>query len=453
MNLWVMAWRNLRLHLRRSFITGGAITFGFAGVILLGGYMLRMENYLSTRGIYLSHVGHLSIYKKDGLDRHLTDPENYNLSQQDQENITNTVKSLSRPVALIARYLRGQGLVTNGCNSYPFFMTAVDPEAEAWVRTHKQTRKWTPELLRLKRGFGFWQETHGTDRILVAYRLAKLLRKDFVAGDAGEDPSTADTLITNCLNPETHKLISSNSSLQLLGSSFAGGLAAAEARIGGHFSTGMALSDDSAILAPLELAQQFYRTDQVTWISVFLNEGDPVAARARELNHLFQKKGWSYEVYTYRSERVNPYYVGAMNFVYVMMVLFLVLVCGVVALSILNSLQISLMERKVELGTLRAIGFRPKLVVSLFVRETVLLSLISLAVGTVLAFAIAAFINFLNIRFPLVGSADHIQFMLTPNFLLTIVTAAIFLIVATLTCYGECKRRMRAKVITLLEQT
>ncbi len=452
MKLWVMAWRNLRLHRRRSLITGGAITFGFTGVLLLGGYMLRMEDYLSTRGIYLSHVGHLSIYKKDGLDRHLTDPENYNLSQQDQENIINTVKSLSRPVALVARYLRGQGLVTNGCNSYPFFLTAVDPQAEAWVRTHHQTRKWTPELLRLKRGFGFWQEAQGTDHILVAYRLAKLLHKDLVAGDPGEDISTADTLITDCAKPETKELINSNAGVQLLGSSFAGGLAAAEARIGGHFSTGMALADDSAIMAPLELAQQFYRTDQVTWISIFLNEGDPVVARAREIERLFQKNGWSYEVYTYRSARVNPYYVGAMNFVYVMMILFLVLVCGVVALSILNSLQISLMERKVELGTLRAIGFRPRMVVSLFVRETILLSLISLLVGTLLAFSIAAFINYLNIRFPLVGSADHIQFMLTPNLLLTVVTAAIFLIVATLTCYSECQRRMRAKVITLLEQ-
>jgi putative ABC transport system permease protein len=451
---WSMAWRNLRLHYRRSLITGLAIAFGFCGVVLLGGYMMRMENYLKTQGIYLSHSGHISIYKKEGLQKHLTDPEVYSLSLDDQNNIVEAAQSLKSKPVFVARYLHGQGLITNGCRSFPFFMTASEPESETWVRTHPLTRFWTPELLTLKKGKGFWEMSGdaSNDSIVVAYRLARLLQKPLVAGDPTENVSAADQVLENCENNETAwSTIRSHAGIQLIGSNFGGGLAAADAKISGHYTTGLAMSDAGSILVPLKFAQSFYGTDQVTWMSLFLGEGDVTKLVAKKLKTIFSERKLDYDVYDYRDERVNQYYVGAMNFVYVMMVFFLFLVCGVVALSILNSLQISLLERKVELGTLRSIGFKQKEVSALFVKEVFLLSTISIVTGGVIAFVIANLINAMDLRFPLVGTADEIQFMLRPELWLSVITGFIFIAVACLTCYFESNRRLRAPITSLLE--
>jgi putative ABC transport system permease protein len=452
MIFWSMAWRNLILHRRRSMITGTAIAFGFCGVVLLGGYMMRMENYLKTHGIYLSHVGHIAIYKKDGLEKYLTDPELYNLSLEDQQNIERTAREMKHPPEMIARYLRGQGLITNGCRSYPFFMTATEPQAEVWTRTHPLTRYWTPELLVLKRGHGYWEPAVTQDSIVVAYRLARLLQKPFVVGDAGENATTADSIITNCDDPAAWEKIRQNASVQLIGNGFNGGIAAADARVSAQYSTGLALTDDSSILVPLKFGQDFFGTDRVTWMSLYLKDAGSTSHFASQLRKVFAKNGWKYDVYTYRDESVNPFYIGAMNFVYVMMIFFVVLVCGVVALSILNSLQISLLERKVELGTLRAVGFKQRAVTSLFVREVFLLAIVSVVVGGTLAYVISGIINSLNLRFSIVGNADNIQFLLKPTMWLTFATGSLFVAVASLTCFLECMRRLRSKIVNLLEQ-
>lgn len=451
MKLWSLAWRNLLRHARRNLTTGLAIALGFAGVVLLGGYMMRMENYLATQGIYLNHVGQLAVYKKHGLDRHLIEPEKFSLSPSQQDTITETAKTLSYPPEFFGRYLRGQAMVTNGCSSFPVLITALDAEAELKIRSHKKVLQWTPELLKLKRGHGFWEPDASNDSVVIAYRLANLLKKPIVAKDSGEDASLMSELITDCTETKAKDSIQKHSGIQFYGSSFYGGVAGVDARIAGHYSTGLALSDASQVLLPLALAQDFYQTDKVTWVSLFFEDNSTALLAASELRRKLNTAGDKFEVYTYRDDRVNPYYVGAMNFVYVMMAFFAVLVCGVVALSILNSLQISLLERKVELGTLRAIGFRKAMVTKIFVREVVLLCWISLSAGALFAVLISNLVNSLNLRFELVGTADDIQFVLKPELGFTLLIGIVFLGVAALTCKLECNRRLKAEVVTLLE--
>jgi putative ABC transport system permease protein len=451
MIFWSMAWRNLRLHRRRSLVTGLAIAFGFCGVVLLGGYMMRMENYLKTQGIYLTHSGHLSIYKKEGLQKHLNDPDLFSLSGEDQQNILTAVHELPSQPAYVAKYLHGQGLITNGCRSFPFFLTASEPAAENWVRNNPQVQYWVPELVSLKLGKGYWDAGTSEDSIVVAYRLARLLHKPLIEGDPKDDAASASKIITNCESSDALPTIESNTSVQIFGNSYAGGLAASDATISGHFTTGLVMSDAGSILTSLSFAQKFFGTDKVTSMAIFLGEKDSTSSVESKLRKIFSNHKWDYDIYTYRDDRINQYYVGAMNFVYVMMIFFLDLVCGVVALSILNSLQISLLERKIELGTLRSVGFKQKTVAALFVREVLLLSCLSIIAGGALAYVIAHSINAMNLRFALVGTADEIQFLLKPEMWLTILTGLVFVCVACGTCYFEARRRLKAPVTSLLE--
>ena len=68
------------------------------------------------------------------------------------------------------------------------------------------------------------------------------------------------------------------------------------------------------------------------------------------------------------------------------MYLSLLVVVIVVAITILNTLLMSVLERQKEYGVLRAIGTRPGRIVSMVVTETVLLAVASIAAGSLLGF-------------------------------------------------------------------
>ena len=453
---WKIAFRNVLRHHRRSLTTCLAFSFGFAGVVLLGGYMLRMDRYLAAQGIYLNHVGHIAIYKRDGLERTISNPEAYSLSVEDQKIIENAAQTLKPHPEFIGRTLLGQGLVTNGCESTPFYATGVEPELEYKIRHYPEVLDRVPELLQLKIGAGFWKPVTGSnasavDLLIVSFRLAQILKKPIIAGSPDEDIKAMSTLVTDCKDLTARAAISHHSGIQLVGSAYPGGLAAVDARISGHYSTGLSLTDDSSIVAPLALLQRFYSTDKVTFMSIYLPPSQWTNLEFNRLEGQLKKSGKLYDLYPYYDERVNPFYVGAMSFVYIMMIFFLVLVCGVVALSILNSLQISLVERQTEIGSLRALGFRPKLVARLFVRETAIVSIAGVVLGSFIAALVALLVNSANIRFAIVGSAGTLQFLLKPGFLFSALVASIFFIVAMLTSEVTARRFLKKPIVSLLE--
>ncbi|MDB5038832.1 MAG: hypothetical protein JWQ35_2360 [Bacteriovoracaceae bacterium] len=452
-HFWKLAWRNLCRHWKRNLSTGLAIGAGFAGIVLLGGYLLRMEFYLITQSVYLNHVGHVAIYKPNGLDRHLSDPAKFNLTLEDQSKIMTGISELREKPEFISKSLEGQGLVSNGCQVFPFLALAVDSKMESQIRNHPEVLARVPELAQLKMGRGFWETPELPDGILISKRLAARLKKPLVSGGAGEVPSAMDALITDCENPESEKIISSHSGLQLIGSTFEKGIAATDARVSGHFTTGLTLSEDTAMLMPLALAQKFFDTDSVTFISIYLQKGSRSLATdvSGELQNIFLKHGWDFDVYPFYDERVSPYYVGAMTFVYVMALFFLILVCGVAALSILNSLQISFMERRTEVGTLRAIGYRPAQIVGLFAREIALLTGISLIGGGIAAALIAFAINAAELRFYVPGLAGSLHFLLKPGFVFSLIVGAIFFSVCMGAVFVTGRRWSKIKVVDLLE--
>jgi len=71
----------------------------------------------------------------------------------------------------------------------------------------------------------------------------------------------------------------------------------------------------------------------------------------------------------------------------------LVILFGVVALSIMNVLFMSLYERMFEFGVLRAVGTRPRDMALLVVLEAACLGLVSAALGIIMGFGVTALIG------------------------------------------------------------
>jgi ABC-type lipoprotein release transport system permease subunit len=441
--------QNAKKHWRKSLITGLCITFGFTGIILLGGYMVRMERYLTTQGIYLNHVGHLTLYKKNGLERHLVEPNEYSINSSQQDKIIKEIQSRNE-VEKVGRFIHGQGLMTNGCKSFPFLVWASEPEIQAYMRSYPLVQERIPLLTKLKKGRGFWEE--GVSGVVITQRLAQRLDKFFVVGDQFEQADLRGEILENCDSLETKNLIMSHAGVQLLGNGFEGGLAAADSNIVGHYTTGFAFSEDGSMLMSLTDAQNFFSTDNVTSIGIFLKSADDTNNFEKWLES--KEKEWNIDldIYDYKDAEVNPFYVGGMRFVYIMNLFFFVIVCGVVVLALLNAIQIAILERKSEIGTYLAIGYRRSHVRNLFEIEAIVIAVLGLVLGLILSIILAAFVNSLGIPFDIVGNADKLYMELEVEWWYCLGLMTFFLGLVYIATSLICRRHLNVPVMRLLER-
>lgn len=448
-----IAWKNIRRHWKKSFITGASISLGFIGMELLGGYMIRMERYLTTQGIYLNHTGHIALYKKNGLERHLVEPERYSFSLSEQQTINDEFKKFeeSKEIERIIPFIHAQGVMTNGCKSLPFLVWATDAHHEYYLRNHPQVLKHIPLLSGIKKGKGYW-EKDGVSGVVISAGLAKLLHKPLVAGDNLEKISSREILITDCQDQKSISIIKEHASVQLLANTFEESMAVGEAIIVGQYSTGFSLSEDSSVMMPLDMAQSFYATDKVTSFGLYLKD---VAQTKKMLSYLKStSKKWNFEVdiYPYDNAIINPFYVGSMRFVYVMNLFFFIIVCGVIVLSLLNAIQIAIMERKREIGTLLAIGYRKSHIQTLFQLETLILTTMSLLAGILISYLLSSLVNSWQIPFDIVGNAEKLILKLSVEWWLSTILAIFFIILAYVSTSMICYYRLNLPVMKLLER-
>ncbi|MGZ3749054.1 MAG: ABC transporter permease, partial [Pseudobdellovibrionaceae bacterium] len=163
--------------------------------------------------------------------------------------------------------------------------------------------------------------------------------------------------------------------------------------------------------------------------------------------------GLDYQVYPFNDDAISLFYVGTMGFLYIMEGFFIFLIFSAVALSIINSMTISILERVREIGTLRAIGFTNSQTALLFTTESLYLTGISLCIGYILAQILGRIINVMNIRFDPPGIAGDMQFIVTPEAWFCFSLAIPVLLICLICAYVVSKRLVNKPIIQLLQQS
>lgn len=432
-----ISFRNLFRNGRRSLLTGFSLATGLAGVLLLGAYILRMERYLAVQSIYLNYQGHVIVYAKNGLEKHLSEPQKYSFTAQDLQLLQEI--GANEKVEIHSGLLRVAGLVHNGCNSFPYSALAADPKVFAWARNNPRVKSFVPELAKVSKGRGFW-EIEG-EFINISPRLAMILQKEALEGEGSSFEGIPD-----CTKAKDKESIKKDPSVQLLGNSFSGGMALADASISGLLSTGMAYQDDTALFLPTSLAQRMYDTGSYTAYIYFLKSEKDIPA----FLSLVKQKIPHLDSYAFSEEAVSPFYVGGMQFNWIMLYLFLGLVCSVVGISISNSLYISMMERRFEFGTLRSIGFPGLTITKLMLWENSFLSVLSFVPGFLFSLLVCFLVNQANIRLTIPGLAGDIPLRLHITATYTVlVLLLIYLLVVAITWWGT-RKYLKKSILELL---
>lgn len=446
---WHVAWRSLGRNRRRNLATALAIMLGFAGLVLIGGYVLRIERFLRTNSVYLGPSGHVVVYREGGLERAASRPSRYSLTPAHQAAIAETLRADPR-VEFIGRYLRGQGLAGNGCRTLPFVATGMEPGVEARVLSHPAVLRDAADFVKPLRGRLVSQAPEVEGAVGLSAGLARLLEKPRVHDEVGP---LATLVVPVCGSPEAASQIASDANVQLAGLTFAGSLGAVDGEVVSIFHTPSIDTEDQTVVTSLALLQRLYDTEDVTFVAAFLHEARDATSVAADLRRTLAARGVPAEVFTYLDYDVNPYYVGTMQFLSSLVAVIGVLVIAVVVLGVVNAATLTVYERTRELGTFRALGYTRRQVSALYVREVLLLTLVAMGAGLVIAFAAAAAVNAADIRFSPPGVPGSIRLTVTPNLSLAGVVAVAMLPLSVLATWVVVRRRLRERVADLLTAT
>lgn len=412
--MWKIAGRNLLRNKKRNFATGVAMALGFCAFIALGGYLNWTENIIRVFTIYGSRLGHVVIYKQDGLEKHTVKPGLYSLDESDQTAIQKVVASID-DVEFSAGILYGTGLIGNGCRSFPFFGIGIDPLFEKKLRTHPEILKWNPKISNYEKGRGVWEYPGEIGAIAVAEGLAKLLHKTKVYDDIANEKQKL--VIVDCMASDANEKIGADTNVQLAAGSWSGMMSAIDGEIVANFKSGMTETNNSVLLTSLEHLQKLYDTKGVTAYSIWLKIKNPklVGAVTADIEKKLRAAHINADVYSWMDERVSPYYSGTMNFLHTLVGFIAVVLSSVIVFSVFNSSTMTIIERSQEIGMMRSLGFTKKQIRKLFIMEIILLTFFSVMAGGIISVIGVTLVNYSGIPFRPAGVSVDMTLRLIPN--------------------------------------
>ena len=406
-----LAWRNLRRNRRRSIATGMAIAAGFTAFMLAAGYAYRVQKVLSNYTIYGLHVGHIGIYKKDALEMFSIRPRDYALAPADQKSISDAIKGIAN-IEMSGRYLTGQGLIGNGCKTFPFLATAVDLSVEERVMNHPNFLRWNEHITKLRTGQNIWEFPPDMGAVALSQGLAALLGQTRIHKDFGD---AKPVMITDCAAPEAKALFATDANIQLAAGTWDGTLSALDGEVVTQFSTGLTETNTTSVTLGLEHLQKLVNTDSITNVSIWLNNPLFMSSTLDELSSRLKKTAPDLEVLPWSDERLSPYYSGTMQFIYVMVGFIGIVLASVVILSIFNSATMTVIERSQEVGMFRSVGYNQSTIRRLFALEGLFLTGASVVAGAVLGVVVMLFLNSLKLKLSPPGVTGGITLEFQPN--------------------------------------
>jgi putative ABC transport system permease protein len=425
---WSFAFKNLFRNKRRSISTGIAICVGFVGLNLLGAYIFRSKKALDATSIYLQQRGHFSIFKHEAFAKYQIHPEVFALSLSEQNQIQQVLnRELNANIDYISRQLSTAGLLSNGTKSHPVLIYGFDPEAYKNSLQQPNLLRWAKDWVKPSQLENLNIFIDKPDTVSITAKIAAIMNLNFP--------------------------LKNTDSVQLAAKNFDGDLNAIDATLGAEHTTGLQFLEDTVILLPLPRVQDLLSTQAIESMSIYLKNDVSTDLFFKKLQTSLKQLNFKTDVYRFDDPVINPMHQGTMGFLYVMGGFFIFLICTAVSLTIINSLTMGIIERTREIGTLRAVGFKVNQVIQLYIKENILLCLISMSVGVFLSYIISVFINAANIQFFPPGASQKIQFILNWNLYLAASVFILLITISLISSYFVIRSKLKAKLISLLNDS
>ncbi len=333
-----LAWRNLFRNSRRTLLASLAIGIGLAALIFTDALIIGMEENM-VRSATATFTGEGQIHRKGYLE-----------TREVEATINNvdSVSALLQREAIVEHFTRRtmtMGMITSPANVSSISIVGINPATERHLSRIDEA---------MQQGEYFTAENPRD--IVIGRKLAEILEVDL-----------GDRIVLTVSEAET------------------GDLSQDMFRVSGMYQFGIREMDRGMAFIRIEKAQAMLGLEHgvheialdFTDAQYGRNEQSPFWEKYSQWGN--EARGWikvQPELAAYLElSQFSTYIVGIILF-------------GVVALGIINTLFMSLHERMFEFGVLRAVGTRPFAMSRLIIFEAGALSILSIGVGIVLGFLI-----------------------------------------------------------------
>ncbi len=458
-----LAWRNLMRNRRRSLMTLTAMMLGLAAVLLFGGYIRDINYAMQTD--FVQRTGHLQIQHEDNFRFGSGNPAAYGIAEY--ENIIDTVKRdpvLAPMLAVTTPTLQVGGIAGNfsaGVSRTVFISGAV-------IEDQSRMRKWNdygqrelaPRPLPLL-GTSSDAAVIGTG-VARVLRLCNLLKvpdcdpgvslgeekgaalSDEIAALSKQEPERATPL----RGPDQPRI-------ELLAANTRGAPNVAAVNVVAAEFQGVKELDDVYVAVHLSQAQKLVfgaAPPQVTAIVVQLKHTAQIQQARERLEEILRTKLKHLPLAILDYEVLNPFYGQTLAMFTAIFGFVAVLMGAIVLFTVGNTMSMAVIERTVEIGTLRAIGVRRGGIRAMFVSEGVVLGCVGGALGILFALGMAWIINQLGMSWTPPGRVEPVPLAvrLVGEHLMMLGGAAGLVLVAALSAILPAARASRMNIVEAL---
>ena len=411
-----LALRNLLRNRRRSLATLLAMAIGSTSILLFGGYSTNISYSMHTA--YVQNGGHLQIQHRDFYLYGSGNPTAYGIS--DSTEILAAIQTdevLRDMVLVVTPTLQFGGIAGNYSAGVSRTMIGNGLVAEDINRL----RRWNDFSMRT--GYPVSAlEGSAPDAAIVGTGLARVLQlcdalkiarcpkpesEQRVSGD--ELPADIAMLSLQEKSTDSASMTVSPRKIEVLASTAAGAPNVASLEVIRAEDQGFKELDEVYVMMHLVKAQQLIygkSPPKVTSIILQLRHSDQIPAAQARLVPILAKFSARQPLTVMDFRTLNPFFTQTIQLFDTIFGFIFSLIGAIVLFTVSNTMNTAVVERTVEIGTLRAIGLRRAGIRRLFVTEGALLGLFGAVLGVVLALVVAAIINQMGLTWSPPGGVE-----------------------------------------------
>jgi putative ABC transport system permease protein len=417
----LLAVRNLMRNRRRSFATFFALALGCASILLFGGFRKSIEYSLETS--YVRDGGHLQIQHRDLFLYGSGNPIKYSIAEYDQlVQALRADPALSKLVRVATPTLQFGGIASNFSANVSRTVVGMGIVAA----DHNTMREWN--------GFGLpippnrsALDGAPSDATVVGTGVARVLLlcealkiedcpvppKEEVA-DGPALPADIAALAKRDAPKAAPAARGGAPRIELLSSSAGGAPNVVSLQVVRAQRQGFKELDEIFVVLNLQQAQRliFGRSSpKATAIVVQLGNSDDIDDAKQHIQRVIATQPNPQPLAVLDFRELNAFYVQTVQMFDMIFGFIFVLIAAIVLFTVGNTMSTAVMERTVEIGTIRTLGLRQRGVQRLFVLEGTLLGIAGALSGTLFAIVASIAINHSGLTWLPPGSGSRLPLL------------------------------------------
>ncbi len=457
-----LALRNLLRNRRRSLATLLAMAIGSTSILLFGGFSSNVNHELHTR--HVRKGGHLQIQHRDFYLYGSGNPTAYGIT--DFKSILTAIRNdetLRNMVLVATPTLQFEGIAGNYAASVSRTIIGNGFIAEDVNRM----RRWNDFDLRTQAPTSALEGAPpdaavigtGVARVLQLCDALKVERCPMPEKERKADDVLLPNDIAQLSLQETPAASSTSAAnprrIEVLVVNARGAPNVTSVDVIRAEEQGVKELDEIYMMMHFARIQQLMyglSPPKATSIMLQLRHSDQIPAALARLTPILATFSTTQPLAVLDFRELNPFYVQTMQMFDTIFGFVFVLIGGIVLFTVGNTMNTTVVERTVEIGTLRAIGLRQGGIRRLFVTEGALLGLCGALLGVVLALVLSGLINRTGMLWLPPGNVELVPFVVNvwgENRMILGTTFGLFCI-AILSAWWPAHRAARLDVVEAL---